>query len=162
MSNLIATFFYIGHLRPAPGTWGSFAALPAALILYAVDGPWAVVIGVFVTYVLGHWATTVETRGKDNHDPSEIVIDEVCGQWIALLPVLFGAANNGVSVLDLWPGWIAAFLLFRLFDITKIGPIGWADKRDDATGVMLDDVVAGVFAAICVIILAGLYHVVLS
>jgi phosphatidylglycerophosphatase A len=162
MSNLIATFFYIGHLRPAPGTWGSFAALPAALILYAVDGPWAVVIGVFVTYVLGHWATTVETRGKDNHDPSEIVIDEVCGQWIALLPVLFGAANNGVPVLDLWPGWIAAFLLFRLFDITKIGPIGWADKRDDATGVMLDDVVAGVFAAICVIILAGLYHVVLS
>lgn len=161
MSNLIATFFYIGHLRPAPGTWGSFAALPAALILYAVGGPWAVVIGVFVTYVLGHWATTVETRGKDNHDPSEIVIDEVCGQWIALLPVLFGAANNGVPVLDLWPGWIAAFLLFRLFDITKIGPIGWADKRDDATGVMLDDVVAGVFAAICVIILAGLYHVVL-
>jgi phosphatidylglycerophosphatase A len=162
MSNFIATFFYIGHLRPAPGTWGSFAALPAALILYSVGGPWAVVIGVGLTYVLGHWATTVETRGKDNHDPSEIVIDEVCGQWIALLPVLFGAANNGVPVLDLWPGWITAFLLFRLFDITKIGPIGWADKRDDATGVMLDDVVAGVFAAIGVIILAGLYHVVLA
>jgi phosphatidylglycerophosphatase A len=162
MSNLIATFFYIGHLRPAPGTWGSFAALPAALILYAIGGPWAVVIGVGLTYVLGLWATTVETRGKDNHDPSEIVIDEVCGQWIALLPVLFGAANNGVPVLDLWPGWIAAFLLFRLFDITKVGPIAWADKRDDATGVMLDDVVAGVFAAIGVIILAGLYHVVLA
>ena len=162
MSNFIATFFYIGHLRPAPGTWGSFAALPAAMLLYALGGPWAVVVGVAVSYVLGHWATVAQTRGQDNHDPSEIVIDEVCGQWIALLPVLFGAANNDVAVLALWPGWIAAFVLFRFFDITKLGPVGWADKRDDATGVMLDDVIAGVLAALGVVILAGLYHAVLA
>ncbi|MCA1777777.1 MAG: phosphatidylglycerophosphatase A, partial [Loktanella sp.] len=61
----------------------------------------------------------------------------------------------------LWPGWIAAFVLFRLFDITKPWIIGWADRRNDALGVMLDDVIAGVFAAIGVGALAALYHVVL-
>lgn len=161
MTNFIATFFYIGHLRPAPGTWGSLSALPAAAILYALGGPYAVVAGIAVAYGLGLWATAQETAGQDDHDPSEIVIDEVVGQWLALLPVLFGAANNNVPVLDLWPGWVAAFVLFRFFDITKLGPIGWADRRGDPTGVMLDDVIAGIFAAIGVGLLAALYHIVL-
>lgn len=158
MTHLIATFFYVGHMRPAPGTWGSLAALPAALIIYLIAGPWGLVLGAVLAYVLGVWATGVETRGKDDHDPSEIVIDEVCGQWIALLPIAFGAANAGVSITALWPGWIAAFALFRLFDITKWGPIGWADRMHGPTGVMLDDVIAGVFAAIGVLLLAGLAH----
>lgn len=158
MTHLIVTFFYIGHLRPAPGTWGSLAALPAAWAIYTLLGPWGLLAGVVLSYGLGVWATTVETRGKDNHDPSEIVIDEVCGQWIAILPIAFGAANNGVAITALWPGWVAGFLLFRLFDITKWGPIGWADRRNDATGVMLDDVIAGIFAAIGVAILAGIAH----
>lgn len=162
MTHLIATFFYVGHMRPAPGTWGSLAALPAAYLLVLLAGPWGLVIGVATVFALGVWATAEETRGKDNHDPSEIVIDEVAGQWIALLPVVFGAVNNNVPLLALWPGWVAAFALFRLFDITKIGPIGWADRRDDAMGVMLDDVIAGIFAAIGVGVLAGLYHVVLT
>lgn len=158
MTHLIATFFYIGHLRPAPGTWGSLAALPAAAILYAFAGPFAVVVGIAVVYALGLWATTVETAGQDDHDPSEIVIDEVVGQWLALLPVLFGAAATESPVLALWPGWIAAFVLFRLFDITKPGPVGWADRRGDATGVMLDDVIAGLMAAVGVTVLAALAH----
>lgn len=161
MSNLIATFFYVGHLRPAPGTWGSLAALPAAMIVYGIAGVWGVAALTIALYFAGLWATRAETAGSDNHDPSEIVIDEVVGQWIALLPVLFGAARNDVDMLALWPGWIAAFLLFRFFDITKLGPVGWADKRNDATGVMLDDVVAGVFAAAGVALLAALYHIVL-
>ncbi len=158
MTNLIATFFYIGHLRPAPGTWGSFAALPTAAILYGVGGAYLVVASIAVAYALGLWATTIETDGKDDHDPSEIVIDEVVGQWLALLPVLFGAAATGSPILALWPGWLAAFVLFRLFDILKPGPIGWADRRGDATGVMLDDVIAGIFAAIGVVILAAVAH----
>ena len=158
MSKLIATFFYAGHLRPAPGTWGSLAALPAAWLIYLIAGPWGLLAGVILSYALGHWATGVETRGKDNHDPSEIVIDEVCGQWIALLPVAFGAARANVPIADLWPGWIAAFLFFRLFDITKWGPVGWADRKHGPTGVMLDDVFAGLMAAICVIALAWLAH----
>lgn len=161
MSHLIATFFYIGHIRPAPGTWGSLAALPTAIILYHFGGPLAVVIAIIVAYALGVWATTRETAGKDNHDPSEIVIDEVVGQWIALLPVLYGAARNDAEVLALWPGWVAAFVLFRFFDITKLGPVGWADRRDDATGVMLDDVIAGILAAVGVAVLAAVYHLAL-
>ena len=161
MTRLISTFFYVGHIRPAPGTWGSFAALPAAWAIYALTGPWGLLAGVFVSYALGVWATAVETRGKDNHDPSEIVIDEVCGQWMALLPLAFGAARQDVSILALWPGWIAAFALFRLFDITKWGPVGWADRMHGPTGVMLDDVIAGLFAAVGVVLLAALYHIVL-
>jgi phosphatidylglycerophosphatase A len=161
MTHLIATFFYVGHMRPAPGTWGSLAALPAAWAIYVLTGPWGLVVGIIVSYILGVWATAVETRGKEDHDPSEIVIDEVAGQWIALLPVAFGAQMMSVDVTALWPGWIAAFALFRLFDITKWGPIGWADRMHGPTGVMLDDVIAGVFAAIGVVILGGVYHAVL-
>jgi phosphatidylglycerophosphatase A len=161
MTHLIATFFYVGHMRPAPGTWGSLAALPAAWAIYMLAGPWGIVVGVVLSYVLGVWATAEETRGKDDHDPSEIVIDEVCGQWIALLPLAFGAARQDIDILALWPGWIAAFALFRLFDITKWGPVGWADRMDGPTGVMLDDVIAGIFAAIGVAALAALYHIVL-
>ncbi|PJI91928.1 phosphatidylglycerophosphatase A [Yoonia maricola] len=161
MSHLIATFFYVGHMRPAPGTWGSFAALPAGWLIYTLTGPWGLFAGVVLSYVLGVWATAVETKGKDNHDPSEIVIDEVCGQWIALLPLAFGAARQDVDILALWPGWIAAFALFRLFDITKWGPVGWADRMHGPQGVMLDDVIAGFFAAIGVGALAALYHIVL-
>ncbi|WP_394182102.1 phosphatidylglycerophosphatase A [Yoonia maritima] len=158
MTHLIATFFYVGHMRPAPGTWGSLAALPAAWLIYTVLGPWGLLAGAVVSYFVGVWATKEETRGKENHDPSEIVIDEVCGQWIALLPIAYGAHMMSANITALWPGWVAAFLLFRLFDITKWGPIGWADRRNDATGVMLDDVIAGLFAAIVVIVLAGLSH----
>lgn len=161
MTHLIATFFYVGHMRPAPGTWGSLAALPAGWLIYTLFGPWGLIAGIIVSYGLGVWATGVETKGKDNHDPSEIVIDEVCGQWIALLPLAFGAARQDVDILALWPGWIAAFALFRLFDITKWGPVGWADRMHGPTGVMLDDVIAGVFAALGVALLAALYHIVL-
>jgi phosphatidylglycerophosphatase A len=161
MTHLIATFFYVGHLRPAPGTWGSLAALPVAWALVTLAGPWALVAGIVLAYGLGVWATGVETAGKADHDPSEIVIDEVAGQWVALLPVVFGAAMRDADLLALWPGWVAAFLLFRLFDITKWGPIGWADRMNGPTGVMLDDVIAGVFAAVGVVALAALFHLVL-
>ncbi len=161
MTHLIATFFYVGHLRPAPGTWGSLAALPVAWALVMLAGPWALVAGIVLAYALGVWATGVETAGKADHDPSEIVIDEVAGQWIALLPVVFGAAMRDVDLLALWPGWVAAFVLFRLFDITKWGPIGWAVRMHGPTGVMLDDVIAGIFAAIGVVALAALFHLVL-
>jgi len=67
-----------------------------------------------------------------------------------------------LNVLVMWPGWIAAFALFRLFDIWKPWIIGKADARGDALGVMLDDVIAGVFAALSVIVLAGLYHGVIA
>lgn len=158
MSKIIATFFYAGHMRPAPGTWGSLAALPFAWVIIAYSGLYGLIFASLVAYALGLWATKAETAGKANHDPSEIVIDEVVGQWIALLPVASIVSSRGLDAFAVWPGWIAAFVFFRLFDITKPWLVGWADKRDDATGVMLDDVIAGAFAAVCVVILGGSYH----
>ncbi|WP_120501161.1 phosphatidylglycerophosphatase A [Roseovarius sp. EL26] len=158
VSHLIATVCYVGHLRPAPGTWGSAVALPVAWVIHVVGGP--VLLGIFIVtgFLKGWWATAQETKGKDDHDPSEIVVDELIGQWIALLPVSIGAAAMGAPITALWPGWITAFVLFRLFDIWKPGPIGWADRRGDALGVMLDDVIAGVFAAVGVMIFAAISH----
>lgn len=158
MIRLITTFFYSGYLRPAPGTWGSLASLPAAFCLLWLGGPWLLLGASLGVFWLGIWAVAEDTRGQADHDPSEIVIDEVVGQWIALLPVGFGAAMTDASLLALYPGWIAGFALFRLFDILKPGPVGWADRRGDALGVMLDDVIAGVAAAIGVTLLAGLAH----
>lgn len=157
-ARLTATVFYIGYLKPAPGTWGSLAALPLAWLIYQIGGVWLFLLAIPAAYVKGYFATKWMTDGADNHDPSEIVIDEVVGQWIALAPVLIGAAHTGAAVTALWPGWIAAFVLFRLFDITKPGPVGWADRKDNATGVMLDDVIAGAIAALCVVVLAGAAH----
>ena len=160
-ARIFATFLGAGLLRPAPGTWGSLAALPVAWAIATLLGPWGLVVATALVFAMGWGATAVETRGMDDHDPSEIVIDEVVGQWIALFPIVFGAARAGVDLRALWPGWVAAFLLFRLFDIWKPWLVGWADRRGDALGVMLDDVIAGVFAAICVTALAALWHGVL-
>ena len=152
------TLGYIGLLRPAPGTWGSLAALPLGLGLYLLGGPWLLLALTVIVAAVGVWTIGQHINGSADKDPSEIVIDEVAGQWLALLPVAFGAWHAGAAVTALWPGWIAAFVLFRLFDIWKPGPIGWADRRGDALGVMLDDLIAGLFAGIGVAVLAGIAH----
>lgn len=157
VARAVATVGYVGTLRPAPGTWGSVAALPLAWLAMQ-GGPLLFTLLTVAILPLGWWATTLATRGQADHDPGEIVIDEVLGQWIALLPIAWGAARAGVPVTALWPGWIAALLLFRLFDIWKPGPVGWMDRRRDAGGVMLDDAVAGGMAALGVLVLAGLAH----
>ena len=158
MIRLINTLGYVGLLRPAPGTWGSLAALALALLIYVIGGPWLLLVKTVAVAALGVWTIGQQINGQADKDPSEIVIDEVAGQWIALLPVAFGAWHAGAAVTALWPGWLAAFILFRLFDIWKPGPIGWADRRGDALGVMLDDVIAGIFAGLGVALLAGITH----
>ena len=157
IARAVATVGFVGLLRPAPGTWGSLVALPLGWV--AMQG--GAVLFTLLTLALlpiGYWATREMTRGQADHDPSEAVIDEVLGQWIALLPVAWGATAAGVAVTALWPGWVVAFLGFRLFDIWKPGPVGWMDRRSDAWGVMLDDAVAGAMAALVVLALAGLAH----
>lgn len=155
---MIGTVLGVGYIHPAPGTWGALVALPWAWLLHVLGGFPLLLLGVIAAFLKGWWATSKMTAGSDDHDPSEIVIDEVVGQWIALLPLSFAAWNNDIPIHVMWPGWIAAFALFRLFDIWKPWVIGWADRRGDALGVMLDDVIAGIFAAIGVIVLAGLAH----
>ncbi len=159
MSRLFATFFYVGLLRPAPGTWGSAAAIPLAWGLHYWGGFPALALATLAAFLLGWWATADATRGRAEHDPSEIVIDEVVGMWLALWPLSAGLWHAGV---DPWvfpyPGWVMGFVLFRLFDIWKPGPVGWADRRHDAFGVMFDDVIAGLMAALVVGLAGGLAH----
>lgn len=158
LTRLIATFGGVGLLRPAPGTWGSLAALPVAWGLHVLGAFGLLALATVALFALGWWAAMVETRGGADPDPSEIVIDEVVGMWIALFPVSLGAAMRGVDVTALWPGWVVAFLAFRAFDIWKPGPIGWADRMHSPLGLMLDDVLAGIAAAVMVIIAAGVAH----
>ena len=160
-ARMIATVGGVGYMRPAPGTWGSAVALPLAWGLHAVGGFPVLAIALVVVFAAGWWATAQMTAGQTDHDPSEIVVDEVVGQWIALAPLSYAAWDRGIDILAMWPGWIAAFVLFRLFDIWKPLWVGWADRRGDALGVMLDDVIAGVFAAIGVLALAAFAHGVL-
>jgi len=159
MIRLITTFFGVGLLPKAPGTWGSLAAIPVAWVIHGLFGFPGLLAATVLAFLTGWWAIKRDTAGKENHDPSEIVIDEVVGIWIALLPLSYGMwANDQPAWLFPYPGWITAFIFFRLFDIWKPGPVGWADRQHTPLGVILDDVIAGVLASLFVIGGAGIYH----
>ena len=158
MSRYIATFFCIGLLRPAPGTWGSVAAVLLAVWAYQAGLALLLPLGVVLATLLGFWAVPRAIAQGDDPDPGEIVIDEVAGQWLALCFTFIPLWQHGVDLFRAWPGVVAPFLLFRLFDIWKPWLVGRADRRGDATGVMLDDLWAGLFAGIVSLLLAGLYH----
>jgi phosphatidylglycerophosphatase A len=143
-STLIATAFGAGLLKPAPGTWGSLAGLVLAYPLMALTGPGGLFCGFVAVTALGVWASEIYARQSRLADPSEVVIDEVAGLWLVLLFAPFTAL-----------GWILAFALFRLFDIWKPWPISVADRRvKGGVGIMLDDLLAGLFAAVVVFVLA--------
>ncbi|MBP9183627.1 MAG: phosphatidylglycerophosphatase A [Fuscovulum sp.] len=160
MSALVATFLGAGHLRPASGTWAS--AITVALAVAAYQAGWALAVPVacVAATVLGFWAVPRYLRAKGGEDPSEVVIDEVAGQLLALSFTVIPLWRHEVPDLAVaaWPGWVAPFLLFRLFDIWKPWLVGRADRRADAAGVMLDDLWAGLFAGVVSMALAGLYH----
>ena len=142
-ARLISSWLGAGHLPYAPGTWGSLAALPFAWAIASAFGPLGLLAAILVALGLGIWATRVILRGDRSGDPGHVVIDEVVGQWIAVLPA---------APYEPWP-WIAAFFAFRLFDIAKPWPASYFDRRvSGATGVVMDDVFAGVYAAILVYI----------
>lgn len=158
MIRAITSFGYVGLIPVAPGTFGSLAALPAAWILHGLGGFPLLLIVTVGLFPLGVWATAKVTAGGDP-DPSEVVIDEVVGQWIALFPLSAGLWVAGAEPwLFPWPGWVGAFLLFRLFDIWKPGPVGWADRKHSPLGVMLDDVIAGGLAAFLIVGSAAVAH----
>ncbi|MCZ8133567.1 MAG: phosphatidylglycerophosphatase A [Rhodobacteraceae bacterium] len=152
----VATFFGVGLLRPAPGTWGSAAALGLGLVIDRFAGFPGLALATIAALVAG-FAACKAVCGP-GEDPSEVVIDEVAGQWIALLFPSFAFWMRDFEGWMPYPGWLAAFLLFRLFDIWKPWIVGRADARGDAVGVMLDDIWAGILAGIGVIVAAGIAH----
>lgn len=144
VARLVASFGGCGFSPLAPGTVGSLAALAWGLLL--VGHPMILGAAILACCAVGYLATARVSGGEDF---GWIVIDEVAGMWIALMPLALGAGRvdpwhpDRIGILWL----LLAFLLFRLFDITKPGPVGWFDRRHDALGIMGDDVVAGVLAA---------------
>jgi phosphatidylglycerophosphatase A len=159
VSRAIATFGYVGFAPVATGTVGSLVALPVGYLLHWLGGFPVLSAATVAAYCLGIWATRVETFEKDDLDPAHIVIDEVVGMWIALMPLSFGLWHIGARPsLFPWPGWVSGFLLFRLFDIWKPWPVRWADRLKGPTGVMLDDVLAGLMAAALVTLMAAVAH----
>ena len=158
---VITTFGYVGLLRPAPGTWGSAMALGLGLLIDRFASFPALAMAFVAVTALGFWACARELADQPGEDPSEIVIDEVAGQWLALMFPSAAFFSRGWDDWLPWPAWVGAFVMFRLFDIWKPWLVGRADARHDPAGVMLDDLWAGLFAGVCVILGGILYHVVL-
>ena len=145
----IATLGPIGHMRPAPGTLGSLVGIISGVAFMQISSyllEFAILIVIFV----GIKAADIYCRDMGKKDASEVIIDEVAGQWLPLLVIPTDQS---------WPAYCAwvllAFVLFRFFDITKLGPIGMAERIAGGAGVIADDLVAGVFAGIVVL---GSYH----
>jgi phosphatidylglycerophosphatase A len=139
IARLVATGFYTGYSPVAPGTAGSLLALAILWLLHPRDsylGP-----GLVLFFFLGLWASSrvegeeVQKGGK--HDPSIVNIDEIVGMGLSvvLLPH---------AVPRVW--WIAGFLLFRVFDIVKPFPADRAQRLPGGWGIMIDDVIAGIYA----------------
>lgn len=140
---VISTWFGSGLMPFAPGTWGSVAALPFAWVIYEYARAPGLMLATIFVFVLGVWTSSIYSQDLPDDDPSQVVVDEVVGQWLTLLvvpPDLFYYA--------------VGFVLFRIADIFKPWPVSWADRKiKGGLGIMLDDVFAGVYAAIVLLAL---------
>lgn len=149
LARLIGTWFYCGYFPKGPGTAGSIGALLVAWPVAAYGwGPLAYAFLAAVGFIPAIWAAGRMSEDTGSKDPQTVVVDEVIGQWIALA---------AVPMLDHWGWWLAAFLLFRLFDIWKPWPVRPLEKIPGGAGIVLDDVGAGIYAAL-VLILAGWFN----
>ena len=140
MARWIATWFGCGYVPVAPGTAGSAAALAIGFLLREYAG-WGAVHFALLAVALcwpAAWAAGALAKRMDKEDPGIVVVDEVLGQWVTLA---------GISSYN-WRSWLAAFLLFRLFDILKPPPIRRLEGLPGGAGIVADDVLAGVYAAL--------------
>jgi len=153
--HLAAVGFGSGLSPKAPGTFGTLAAIPLFYLLLMLTMEWYIAVLV-VSSLVGFWFCDVTSKAMGVHDHKAIVWDEFVGFWITMLPAFIyvdGVSNQG-GVPILWV--VIGFILFRFFDIIKPFPISWLDKKvSGGFGIMIDDIVAGLFAAI------GLYFIIL-
>ena len=142
-STALATFFGTGLLPIAPGTWASAVALPIGWVIASIGGWQGLLTGAIVAGLAGWWASARYVAQTGREDPSEIVIDEVAAQWLALCVV-------PISIVP----YLAAFFVFRVFDTLKPWPASWADREvEGGAGVMLDDIFAGAYALVTLVLL---------
>lgn len=147
-SLMISTWFYSGLIPFAPGTFGSIAALPFAWLILENAGIVGLANATLIVFVIGLMTTKTYVSETGKTDPGEVVVDEVVGQWIVCLAIIDNQH----------PGqYLLALLAFRVFDIMKPWPVTIFDKRHDAFGVMMDDVVAGIMGA--AVLIAVNYYV---
>jgi phosphatidylglycerophosphatase A len=133
---LVATWFGAGLIRPAPGTWGSLAAVPFAFVIVHFLGATALAFAAFAVFIAGIWASSRYCVAAEAEDAAEVVIDEVAAMWLVFAALPMSPIN-----------WLAGFALFRIFDIWKPWPIRIVEQRfDSGLGVMADDVVAAIYA----------------
>ena len=152
LARLIVTFFYIGHAKIAPG---SIASLVTTLIFYLFAKhliSYLFIIIILIITILSFFAVSVYTYKLSEKDRSEIVIDEVIGQSIALLPLLLFEQTNPPQLFMC----IISLLFFRFFDIVKPYPINKFDKMNNTFGVIFDDILAGIFSAILLTLILNL------
>lgn len=136
LAHLVASGGGLGRARLAPGTVASFAALTTGLALRRAGLP-VLACAAGLASVAGWFA--VRRLPDARQDPSWVVVDEIAGQWIAMLGLPRRPSRAEAA---------AAFALFRALDIAKPGPVGWADRKPGAAGVMADDLIAGAIAAV--------------
>ena len=143
LARLIVTFFFIGHVKIAPG---SFASVVTTLLFYLFARnliAYAYIMIVLIITIIAFFAISIYTYKLLEKDRSEIVIDEVIGQSIALLPLLIFAETTSPELFMC----IISLLFFRFFDIVKPYPIYKFDQMNNTFGVIFDDILAGIFAA---------------
>jgi len=132
----IATVGGVGRLPRAPGTFGALAALPIAWGLHSLFGGWGVALAALGAFLAGLWAADIYIRISGIADPGPVVIDELAAQLLVLAIVAPGIMTYAI-----------AFASFRLFDIWKPFPVGWADRRlKGGIGAMTDDLLAALYA----------------
>ena len=137
---LLATWFGAGLMPKAPGTWGSFAALPFAWLIAYYGGVWSLIAATVLVSLVGWWAAAAYAKALGREDPGDVVIDEVAGQWLSLI-----SAGTDIGL------FAVGFIAFRFADILKPWPAGWANARlHGGLGIMLDDILAGIYAGLAV------------
>ncbi len=140
---VLGTWFGAGLLRPGPGTYGSCAAVViwfGAIHLWHPSSTaqlWGTLAAAVLITLVGIPAATIVARESGREDPGHVVVDEVAGQWFAL-----------IGITADWKHALLGLLLFRLFDITKPPPVRQLERLHGGTGIMLDDVAAGLMALV--------------
>jgi phosphatidylglycerophosphatase A len=151
-STVVASVFGIGYFDVAPGTVMSAVATPLAVLIgLRGGGGMGIFASSLIAFVIGVLACADHVRETGRQDPSECVIDELAGQWLACSFAML--TFNGLLPLDhlSLPAFALAFVLFRLFDIWKPWPVSWADSNlKGGIGVMTDDMIAGLMAGVLV------------
>ena len=145
VTTIVATWFGAGFLPVAPGTWGSLVTIPVAHVVATVWGVWGLAGFALGVSVIGIHAAGETARLRGVTDPSEVVVDEVAGQAIALIPV-YALVPPGAALLRIGTV-VLAFLLFRILDVWKPGPIGALERLPGGWGIMADDLLGGAVAA---------------